>query len=235
MTVYYLPEDRIAFPDPDEAEPDGLLALGGDLAPRRLIAAYARGIFPWYNEDTPILWWTPDPRLVLFPDDLHVPRSLRRVLNSGCFEIRTDTCFERVVRCCAQTPRPQGPGTWILEEVVKAYAELHRMGVAHSMEAWQDGQLVGGLYGVALGRVFFGESMFFRESNASKAVFVTLVRYLETRGYHMIDCQQTTLHMQRFGAREISRREFNRRLRIALEEPTDVGRWDMPEGFHPLR
>ncbi|MFW5734727.1 MAG: leucyl/phenylalanyl-tRNA--protein transferase, partial [Oceanidesulfovibrio sp.] len=169
MAIYYLPKSGVGFPDPQGADPDGLLAVGGDLSPRRLAAAYAMGIFPWYHQGSPILWWSPDPRLVLEPSRLHVPKSLRRVLNKGRFRFTLDQDFQAVMRNCARAPRPQGDGTWIVEEMVQAYVTLHQAGFAHSVEVWRNDRLAGGLYGVALGRVFFGESMFFLEPDASKA------------------------------------------------------------------
>lgn len=224
MTIYRLFEQPV-FPDPEEADPDGLLAIGGDLSPRRLVTAYALGIFPWYAEGSPILWWTPDPRLVLFPGELHVPASLRRVLNSGRFRFSLDTAFAEVMRACAGAQRPGQSGTWIVPDMLRAYQELHRLNLAHSAEAWLDGELVGGVYGVALGGVFFGESMFHKTANASKALFVTLVRWLGERGCEMIDCQQTTPHMLRFGARELPRREFLVRLRQGLRSDALTGGW----------
>ncbi|MFW5838079.1 MAG: leucyl/phenylalanyl-tRNA--protein transferase [Desulfovibrionaceae bacterium] len=228
MTVYALPQEPHVFPDPEEADPDGLVAVGGDLAPRRLLAAYSQGIFPWYSETTPILWWSPDPRLVLFPRELHVPRSLRRVLNSGRFEITLDADFQSVISACSVTPRPGQYGTWLLPEMIQAYVRLHQMGLAHSVEAWQDGRLVGGLYGVALGRAFFGESMFFREPDASKVALVRLVGYLKSKGFVLLDCQQTTQHMLRFGGREVARRRFLEMLRRAAAQPWPADRWSMP-------
>lgn len=219
MTIFYLPPECIVFPDPEEADADGLLAVGGDLSLPRLVAAYARGIFPWYGQGTPILWWSPDPRLALEPSQLHVSKSLRRVLNKKTFRITLDQDFERVIRCCAAVPRPQGEGTWIVEEMVEAYVVLHRAGFAHSVEAWRNHRLVGGFYGVALGRAFFGESMFFHEPNASKVAFVTFVRTLEKWGFSLVDCQQTTQHMLRFGAQEWPRGLFLERLEEALETP----------------
>lgn len=228
MTIYRL-FDAPVFPDPSEADPDGLLAIGGDLSPRRLIEAYANGIFPWYAPGSPILWWSPDPRLTLLPSELHVPKSLRRVLNARRFTFSLDTAFPRVIRACAQAKRPDQEGTWIVPSMIAAYERLHDMGVAHSAEAWRDGQLVGGIYGVALGGAFFGESMFHAEPDASKALFVTLARWLERRGCALVDCQQTTPHMLRFGARELTRREFLRRLGEALRVQSLGGRWSFED------
>lgn len=234
MTVFLLSEDFLGFPDPEHAESDGLLAVGGDLSVERLATAYGKGIFPWYGPGTPILWWSPDPRLVLPPKELHVPRSLRRVINRQTFEISIDTAFSQVVRACACSPRSEGHGTWLVPEMIEAYARLHAAGFAHSFEARKDGKLVGGLYGVALGRAFFGESMFFHAPDASKTTFVWAARLLAHWGYQLIDCQQTTAHLQRFGAFEISRQRFLSKLRkaVVLKEPE--GAWEMPEGFFPL-
>jgi len=226
MTIYRLFDEPV-FPDPAEADPDGLLAVGGDLSPERLVSAYAGGIFPWYAENSPILWWSPDPRLVLEPARLHVPRSLTRVLNSGRFRFTLDTAFERVICACARTRRPGQPGTWIVPEMIAAYERLHQLGLAHSAEVWSGGRLVGGVYGVALGSVFFGESMFFSEPDASKAAFVLLARWLLDRGCTLIDCQQTTAHLLRFGASELSRPEFLRRVALGLESQALSGRWEL--------
>ncbi|MBU1039941.1 MAG: leucyl/phenylalanyl-tRNA--protein transferase [Proteobacteria bacterium] len=229
MTIYRLFDDPV-FPDPAEADPDGLLAIGGDLSPRRLVAAYAGGIFPWYSERSPILWWSPDPRLVLEPSQLHVPKSLKRVLNSGRFRFSLDTAFPLVIRACAHTPRPGQDGTWIVPDMITAYENLHALGLAHSAEVWNGDVLAGGIYGVALGSVFFGESMFYAENNASKAVLVLLADWLLARGCTLIDCQQTTPHMLRFGAREISRPEFLRRLGLGLNSPVLAGKWVLGGG-----
>ena len=210
----WLPEGGpLWFPPLRQAAEGGLLMAGGDLSPERLIYAYSRGIFPWYEEGSPILWWSPDPRCVLFPDKLHVPGSLRRVLNSGRFRFSVDACFGTVIRACAAVPRPGQDGTWIVPDMVTAYERLHELGHAHSVEVWQGEELAGGLYGVLIGRAFFGESMFHREPDASKAAVVHLVSWLRERGVEMIDCQQTTPHMLRLGAVEISRAEFILRLR----------------------
>ncbi len=224
MPVYAL-GSQIVFPLVEMAEPNGLLAVGGDLHPARLIQAYTLGIFPWYGPNSPILWWSPDPRLALFPEDFHVSRSLRRVLNSRRFEVSYDTCFARVVAACADAVRSQGPGTWLVPEMQRAYGLLHQAGLAHSAEVWEEGELVGGLYGVALGRAFFGESMFHVRNNASKVALADLVRRLRAWGFHLIDCQQATEHMMRHGAREIPRRLFTKLLHKALEHPSLTGPW----------
>jgi leucyl/phenylalanyl-tRNA--protein transferase len=202
------------FPEVERAlaEPNGLLAAGADLSPPRLLDAYRNGIFPWFADDQPILWWSPDPRMVLFPAELKVSRSLARTMRNARFEVRADTAFDEVVEGCRQ-PRRREFGTWITDAMADAYAALHRAGFAHSVETWLDGELVGGLYGVALGRAFFGESMFTRVSDASKVAFVALVRQLEHWDFGVIDCQMNTAHLASFGAREIPRAEFTRRLR----------------------
>lgn len=194
------------------AEPSGLLAAGADLSVPRLIEAYRNGIFPWFNRDQPILWWSPNPRMVLFPSELRVSRSLSKTLRKARFEVRADTAFRQVIEFC-RAPRAGLDGTWITDEMAEAYTALHRAGVAHSVESWLDGELVGGLYGVALGRAFFGESMFARVTDASKVALVTLVRQLGRWDFGLIDCQMNTAHLASFGAREISRAEFTRRLR----------------------
>lgn len=198
------------FPPLDRAlvEPNGLLAAGGELVPDRIVDAYRRGVFPWYSGNQPVLWWSPDPRMVLFVDEFRVRRSLAKRVRQRPFEIRADTAFEQVIRACASAPRPGQEGTWITPAMVDAYIALHRRGVAHSVEAWRGGELAGGLYGIALGRVFFGESMFARESDASKIAFVHLVERLRRDGVRLVDCQQETDHLAGFGARPIPRRAF---------------------------
>lgn len=226
MSVFPLRQEPV-FPSPALAGEDGLLAVGGDLSPERLLTAYAQGIFPWYSENMPILWWSPDPRLILEPGRLHVPARLERILRRGRFSFSLDTAFERVISSCADVPRPGASGTWIVPEMIAAYCNLHRLGFAHSMEVWEEGELVGGVYGLALGRAFFGESMFFLRPEASKAGLVTLVRALERSGFSLIDCQQTTAHMTRFGGFEVSRQEFLRRLDEALAGPSLRGPWTL--------
>ena len=192
------------------------MPVGGDLSVERLVLAYRSGIFPWYSEGEPILWWSPDPRLVLYPDELRISRSLRKVIKRKLFHITFDQDFETVITGCAEARRSYGEGTWITEEMKSAYIELHRRGYAHSVEAWQDEKLVGGLYGVAMGRAFFGESMFSRVSNASKVAFASLVETLQKNHFKIIDCQVRTDHLIRFGAREISRKLFLEQLGKAL-------------------
>jgi len=223
--VIFRLDARLIFPSPELAEPSGLLAVGGDLRPKRLLLAYASGIFPWYHEGLPILWHSPDPRMLLRPEELHVGRSLAKEIRRGTYEIRLDTAFRRVIEACAATPRPEQAGTWITMEMIEAYVELHRLGFAHSAEAWKDGELLGGLYGVSLGAAFFGESMFARAPDASKVAFVTLVRQMERWGIDLIDCQVKTSHLTRFGADEVPRERFLSALREALEKPTRRGAW----------
>ncbi|PIE68102.1 MAG: leucyl/phenylalanyl-tRNA--protein transferase [Deltaproteobacteria bacterium] len=218
MPVFTL-TSRLSFPPPHLAIEEGLLAVGGDLRVERLLLAYRNGIFPWYSPGEPILWWSPDPRLVLYPEALHVSRSLRRTINQKQFKITFDQDFKAVIRACAATKRSYGEGTWITEEMQAAYTELHRQGHAHSVEAWQNDHLVGGLYGVAIGRAFFGESMFSRVSNASKVAFVVFVESLKRSGVKLIDCQVKTDHLARFGAREIPRKLFLEQLAEAITGP----------------
>lgn len=219
-------DDAFEFPPLEAATPEGLLAVGGDLRPERLLVAYRRGIFPWYSVGQPILWWSPDPRAVLLPEELKIARSLRKVLRAKKFEVSFDHRFRDVMLACA-APRssPAGGGTWITPDMVEAYCALHERGFAHSVESWRGDKLAGGLYGVALGGVFFGESMFSRVADASKVAFVRLVRQLVRWGFTLIDCQQYTPHLARFGAREIPRAEFVRRLNAALALPDRAGPW----------
>ena len=204
--------------------PNGLLCAGGDLSPERIVEAYSRGIFPWFSEGDPILWWSPDPRMVLFPEELKVSRSLRKAVARGAYETRFDTAFRAVMEACAQ-PRDGQGGTWIVPEMVAAYTQLHERGLAHSVESWQGDELVGGLYGVALGKVFFGESMFARRPDASKVALVKLVERLRAAGYRVIDCQQATAHLASLGAREIPRKEFARLVQESIQYPPTGERW----------
>ena len=193
-------------------EPNGLLAAGGDLSPQRLLAAYRQGIFPWYSVGQPILWWSPDPRMVLFPDELKISRSLAKRLKNSDYEVRFDTAFRDVMLACAEIQRPQQDGTWITASIIDGYCKLHELGYAHSAETWIDGQLAGGVYGVAIGHMFYGESMFHHVTDASKIAFVHLVQRLQQQGFGMIDCQMKTSHLASLGAREITRAEFSQRL-----------------------
>ena len=204
----WLEPEELWFPPADEAldDPDGLLAVGGDLSRGRLLLAYRNGIFPWFSDDQPILWWSPNPRCVLFPDEVHVSRSLRRTLNQHRFEVTADRCFSRIIRLCATT---RAEGTWITDDMIQAYTDLHRHGTAHSIEVWnRKGELAGGMYGIALGRCFFGESMFSLETNASKVLMVHLARQLAQWGYRLMDCQVESDHLLSMGARTIPRDEF---------------------------
>ncbi len=216
----------LSFPPVEHASPEGLLAVGGDLRSERLLEAYRHGIFPWYNDDQPILWWSPDPRTVLFPDRLHISRSLKRSLRPDRFKITLDTCFREVVRHCAG-PRSQYPegGTWITRGMMEAYSALHDEGYAHSAETWQGDRLVGGLYGVAIGGAFFAESMFTRVDDASKVALVSVVRQLRTWGFRIVDCQQSSPHVLRLGAEEIPRRTYIQHLEKAVTQPGRPGRW----------
>ena len=228
MPVFRL-NARLAFPPPELADESGLLAVGGDLSPERLLLAYSLGIFPWYSEGLPILWYSPDPRLVLESSELVVARSLQKTLRRGRFKVTFDTAFDQVIRACSEVPRPGQSGTWITRDMVRAYRRLHELGYAHSVEAWQDGELAGGLYGVSLGGGFFGESMFARASDASKVAFVTLVEQLRRWDIQLVDCQVHTEHLSRFGAVEWPRERFLRRLAEALEQPSRIGRWQLEE------
>ncbi len=224
MPVYRLTEE-IIFPPPQLADKTGLLAVGGDLCKERLLLAYSLGIFPWYSLDEPILWWSPDPRLVLYPGEITLSKSLEKVIKKGVFDVTFDAAFGQVIKLCAFAGRRKNEGTWILPEMIDAYCALQESGYAHSVEAWKDGTLAGGLYGVSLGRCFFGESMFTLESNASKVAFACLVKYLAENSFDLIDCQVSTGHLKRFGAREIPRSLFLKQLKKALALPTLNGKW----------
>ncbi len=240
MPVFTLSE-RLSFPPPHLAIKEGLLAVGGDLSAERILLAYRSGIFPWYSSGEPILWWSPDPRLVLYPDELRISKSLRKVIKRSHFHITVDRAFDAVIQACAEAKRSYGEGTWITDGMKNAYRELHRKGYAHSVEAWQSERLVGGLYGISIGRVFFGESMFSRVSNASKVAFVSLVENLKRIRFKLIDCQVRTDHLIRFGAREIPRKSFLEQLEKAVgnsqndvDVPSDFGSMD-PRRLPPTR
>jgi len=224
MPVYRLSQDLV-FPSPHLASQEGLLAVGGDLSEKRLLLAYSLGIFPWYSDGEPILWWSPEPRLVLYPDELKVSRSLNKILKKGTFKVTMDRAFEEVISECARVRLENQEGTWIVDDMVSAYCRLHAIGFAHSVEAWEGDRLVGGLYGVSLGKCFFGESMFTRATNASKVALVALVNYLKALDFCLIDCQITTAHLERFGAREISRARYLDELNKALNASTLRGKW----------
>ncbi len=229
MPIFALSEDLL-FPPARLASREGLLAVGGDLSAERLLLAYRAGIFPWFSDGEPILWWSPDPRLVLYPREFHLSRSLEKSIRRGDFTVTTDRAFEQVIRECGRVRCDTGEGTWIVPEMIEAYCGLHHEGFAHSVEAWQGGRLAGGLYGIALGRCFFGESMFARVSNASKTALAALVAFLRVEGFGLIDCQVTTGHLQRMGAREIPRGLYLEELEVHLQGPPRPGKWELPAG-----
>lgn len=224
MAVFSLDAYHMYFPNPRLANDDGLLAIGGRLTEDWLLLAYESGIFPWFNPDDPILWWSPNPRCVLFPDEVHIQTGMMRVLNRENWSFRLDTAFEKVVERCANAGGRRGH-TWITPELEESYVGLHRAGVAHSAEVWCEGQLIGGLFGVSLGGAFFGESMFSEESNASKYVMINLCKWLSLRDFHFLDCQIPSPHLHRMGAVDLPRNEFLDMLDEALEEDTFVGTW----------
>jgi len=228
MPIFRLVDDMV-FPPPDYADPSGLIAVGGDLSSERLLEAYRVGIFPWYSEDQPILWWSPDPRFILNVDDFKISRSLRKTLRKNTFLVTFDRVFDEVITACAQVPREGQSGTWITPEMQEAYINLYGLGYAHSVETWFEGELVGGLYGVSLGKAFFGESMFHRKTDASKVALAVLVEKLKTWGFHFVDSQMTTDHMHHLGAKEIPRRIFLKRLQSALRHSTKRGKWHVED------
>lgn len=217
MPVFYL-DHPTEFPPTHLAEDDGLLAIGGDLSSERIISAYGKGIFPWFNEDDPYLWWSPAPRFILLPDDLHVSRSMRRKINQQIFTVTFNHCFENVIEHCQKIPRKDQPGTWITDEMKAAYIKLQKEGYAHSVEVWNHNNLVGGVYGIAIGEVFFGESMFSLESNASKFGIIQLIKSMPTFGLKILDCQMKTQHMENLGGKEVSREVFESYLSDASKK-----------------
>jgi leucyl/phenylalanyl-tRNA--protein transferase len=225
MFPYLELNDSFQFPDPEEADEYGILASGGNLSPGMLLSAYRQGIFPWFNRHEPILWWSPDPRCVLYPEELHVSKSMRRELRKGTFTVTFDTAFDEVIGECAAKYRPGQGGTWITADMREAYSQLHRHGVAHSAEAWFDGSLAGGLYGLSLGGLFCGESMFSHRANASKAAFITLVGELAARGTRLIDCQVYNPHLATLGAKDIPRSRYLREMKVLLELPGPGASW----------
>ena len=226
MPVFWLSEHDLSFPHPELANEDGILAIGGDLSVDRLLTAYRLGLFPWYNPEDPILWWSPDPRFVLFPEELKVAKSMRPYFNQQKFHATFDQNFEAVIKGCQQQKRQgQSGGTWISEEIIESYIQLHQAGYAHSVEVWEEEKLVGGLYGIAIGKIFFGESMFSKASNASKFGFISMVHQLRKKGFWMIDCQQETEHMKSLGGRAIPRRAFLDYMQKNESESTFVGNW----------
>jgi leucyl/phenylalanyl-tRNA--protein transferase len=226
MPVYQL-TDKLVFPPAALAEKDGLLAIGGDLSPARLLLAYSNGIFPWFSEGDPLLWWSPSPRLVIFPDEFKVPKRLSRLIRQKEYSVTLDQAFHQVITACATVAARQEKGTWITRDMVAAYSLLHEMGYAHSVECWQDGELAGGLYGISLGGVFFGESMFSRQPNSSKIALVFLLQKLLEWDFDLIDCQMKTVHLMQFGAREISGAEFQKLLAESVSRPTQRGKWQL--------
>lgn len=225
MPIYGLDSDHLYFPDPHLAADDGLLAVGGRLREDWILKAYEQGIFPWFNQNDPVLWWSVDPRSVLFFDSLHIQKSMRPYLNSDEYTFTLDTAFTDVMIACANAPGRGKDGTWISQSMIEVYTSLHRMGVAHSAEIKKGEKLVGGLYGVSLGKAFFGESMFSNEKNMSKLAFIRLSQYLERRDYDFIDCQVPTEHLSRLGAKNITRQEYLERLKSSLAKETHVGNW----------
>ena len=234
MPVYRIPEEHI-FPDPELAEMGGLLGVGGDLSTKRLMLAYSSGIFPWYSEGQPILWFSPDPRFVLHPRDLSISRSLRKRIRRGDYRITMDQDFDGVISHCQSIARPEQAGTWITDEMRQAYRDLHREGHAHSVEAWLGDRLVGGLYGVALGSLYSGESMFALEPDASKVAFVWLVKQLIEWKIELVDCQVFTRHLERFGAIEVPRSRYLAQLSEMRNQPKLPPVWSFDSGFHPLK
>jgi len=221
----FLLSETIEFPPPHLASGEGLLAVGGDLSPERLLLAYHMGIFPWYSNGDPILWWSPDPRFVLYPQEIKISKTLKKVINKDMFRVTMDLAFNEVIHQCAQVRLQKNEGTWIVQDMIDAYCKLHEAGFAHSLEVWHKRVLAGGLYGVSLGKCFFGESMFTRVSNASNVGLVKLAEYLKRLSFDMIDCQVPTDHLARFGARPISRTRFLNQLEKSLKAATHSGKW----------
>jgi len=221
----FLLSDTIEFPTPHLASEDGLLAVGGDLSQERLLLAYRMGIFPWFSNNEPILWWSPDPRLVLYPQEIKISKTLRKIIKKDVFSVTMDIAFNEVINQCAQVRVQKNEGTWIVRDMIDAYCNLHEAGFAHSVEVWHQGYLAGGLYGVSLGKCFFGESMFTRISNASNVGLVKLVEHLKALSFDMLDCQVPTEHLTRFGARQIPRIRFLNQLEKSLKAPTREGKW----------
>ena len=224
MPVYQL-TDKLIFPPAALAEKDGLLAIGGDLSPERLLLAYSTGIFPWFSEGDPIIWWSPSPRLIIFPGEFKIPKRLSRLIRQKKFSITLDKAFRQVISTCATLDKRKEKGTWITRNMIEAYCQLHDMGYAHSVECWQEDTLAGGLYGISLGRVFFGESMFSRQPDSSKIALVSLVKKITEWDFDLIDCQMKTAHLMQFGAREIPGPEFQKLLAKSMSYPTQTGKW----------
>ncbi|MCF8296799.1 MAG: leucyl/phenylalanyl-tRNA--protein transferase [Saprospiraceae bacterium] len=225
MPVYQL-NDELIFPNPNEAIKEGLLAVGGDLSAERILQAYSNGIFPWYSDEEPIMWWSPNPRLVLFPEKFKISKSLKQKIRKGVFEIKFDSRFEEVIEHCSEVPRAEQDGTWITEEMKQAYINLYNHGFAHSVETYYDGKLVGGLYGLSLGNIFFGESMFHILTDASKVAFYFLVEKIKEWNFDLIDCQVKTNHLISLGAEEISREKYLELLSVSIKNKSKVGKWN---------
>lgn len=226
MPYFLIPKNEVIFPHPSLADKSGILGIGGDLSPARILLAYHFGIFPWFNEDEPIVWWCPDPRFVLFPTKVYISKSMRPYLNGGKFRVSYDQCFEQVIGHCKSIKRESQDGTWITAEMEAAYIRMHELGYAHSVEVWNEDKLVGGLYGMNLGKCFFGESMFALESNASKFGFIKLCQALDKKGYTLIDCQQATPHLRRLGGQFISRIKFLDILKENRRNETIFSNWE---------
>ncbi len=226
MPVYLL-DKELSFPAPEDANEEGIVAVGGDVSPERLLVAYRHGIFPWPARGYPLLWFSPDPRFALTPTRAHVSRSLRKVIRKGQLQVTADTAFDQVINACAAVPRPHQQGTWITQELQDGYRGLHERGFAHSIETWRDGKLVGGLYGVAIGRTFAGESMFASEPDASKVAFTTLLGHLAMWGFRIVDCQVHTEHLARFGATMWTRERFLSEWRVAVDDPSILAPWEL--------
>jgi len=218
-------DDQFSFPPVETATPDGVLCTGGNLSPGMLLSAYRQGVFPWFNDEDPIVWWSPDPRFVLIPRELHSSATMRKIIKKRRFELRLDTAFAEVIRACSATPRPGQRGTWITGDMIEGYLRLHELGYAHSVEAWQGGKLVGGLYGISLGSAFFGESMFSLEPDASKAAFIPFVWALAEAGFTLVDSQVRTAHVESLGGKSVAREEYLDLLHTALETPDRQGNW----------
>ena len=224
MPVFQL-TDKLTFPPAELAEKNGLLAIGGDLSPERLLLAYRNGIFPWYSEGDPILWWSPSPRLVIFPNEFKIPKRLSRLMRQKSFTVTIDLAFRQIITACSRTDNRQEKGTWITNDMLEAYCTLHDMGYAHSVECWLDTELAGGLYGISLGKIFFGESMFSKQPNSSKIALVHLMQKLQEWNFDLIDCQMRTEHLMQFGAREIPGNHFRKLLEKNIACPNQKGKW----------
>jgi leucyl/phenylalanyl-tRNA--protein transferase len=225
MSYFYLPKNTLYFPPVEKANKEGILAIGGDLSVERLLYAYESGIFPWFSPRDPIVWWSPDPRFVLYPSKIKVSKSMKQLFKKQAFQVTLDNAFEEVIKNCRYIKRKGQTGTWITDEMQEAYTQLYKLGYGHSVEVWHEGNLVGGLYGVSLGKIFFGESMFSKMSNASKYGFITITKILEEKGFKLIDCQVYTEHLESLGAEFIRRWRFMEELEEALQAPTIQGSW----------